>query len=573
MNFNDEKNRMSCETCAMGKQARQPFAKSASEAKNLIELIHSDLCGPMETQSIGGAKYILTFVDEYSKKVFVYFLKHKSDVLGKFIEFKVMIECQTERRVKIMRTDNGGEYVNEEFGAFFRANGIIHQLTCPYTPQQNGTAERYNRTIIEKAKCMLFDAKLPKTYWAEAVHMAVYLINRSLSTASSKQTPEELWSGNPVDVSNIRIFGTPVMVHVPKLKRKKLDPKSEKMIFVGFDDSTKGYRCINTSNRKLTISRDVIFLETDSPDCFTIDVENDVDPKNIELDSDSENDPNEEQTPINASPINDSTAASDSSTDVFEDTNEHASDPDYNPEETIPNTMNTPVTTRSRSVRNHQFQFNHLALFTEPSTDTEAINGEDSQHWNKAMQEEIESHKVNGTWTLVELPVGRKAIRNKWVFKIKRDDDGNVIRYKARLVAKGCSQKAGLDYNETFSPVVRYTTIRFLLALAVKNNFRIHQMDAVTAFLQGDLEEEIFMMQPEHFDDGTSKVCKLNRSIYGLKQAGRQWNFKLDAALKKFGLIKSQTDPCIYYTKDKRLIIAIYVDDFLILRMMRIWNI
>lgn len=246
MNFNDEKNRISCETCAMGKQSRQPFATSASQAKNLIALIHSDLCGPMETQSIGGAKYILTFIDEYSKKVFVYFLKHKSDVLGKFIEFKVMIECQTERRVKIMRTDNGREYVNEEFDAFFRANGIIHQMTCPYTAQQNGTAERYNRTIIEKAKCMLFDAKLPKTYWAEAVSMAVYLINRSLSSASSKQTPEEIWSSKPVDVSNIRKFGTPVMVHVPKQKRKKLDSKSQKLIFVGFDDRTKGYRCINT---------------------------------------------------------------------------------------------------------------------------------------------------------------------------------------------------------------------------------------------------------------------------------------------------------------------------------------
>lgn len=183
----------------------------------------------------------------------------------------------------------------------------------------------------------------------------------------------------------------------------------------------------------------------------------------------------------------------------------------------------------------------------EPSTVNEAIKGEEADDWKKAMQEEMESHRANGTWSLVELPTGRKPIKAKWVFKAKRNDSGEVIRYKARLVAKGCAQKYGIDYNETFSPVVRYASIRFLIALAVKNSYKIHQMDAITAFLQGSLDEMLFMEQPEGYKDGTNRVCRLNKAVYGLKQAGRQWNVKLDDALKRFGLKKCKTDPCIYY--------------------------
>lgn len=225
------------------------------------------------------------------------------------------------------------------------------------------------------------------------------------------------------------------------------------------------------------------------------------------------------------------------------------------------------MTTRSQASGNvHAFDLNlmNFAFFIEPGTVTEAINGPNGNNWKLAMDEEISSHLQNNTWSLDKLPAGRKAIKAKWVYKTKTDEAGNIIRYKARLVAKGCSQRFGIDYTETFSPVVRYNSIRFLMALAVQNDLRIHQMDAITAFLQGDLDEEIFMEQPEHYEDGTGRVCRLNRSIYGLKQAGRQWNLKLDNALKRFGLKKSKLDPCIYFTGDLSVLIAIYVDDFLI---------
>lgn len=261
INFADDDTEIKkCETCAYGKQHRQPFKSSETQTSNILEIIHSDLMGPMETQSIGHARYILTFIDDFSKKVFTFYLKSKSEALHKFMDFKIYVENQTERKIKIFRTDNGGEYCSSDFDDFCKRNGIQHQLTVAYTPQQNGVAERMNRTLVERAKCLLYDADLPKCFWGEAINMATYLINRSVC-ASHGKTPDEIFYGAKVDLSNLRIFGSSVMVHVPKEKRRKWDKKSERLIFVGYDSDTKAYRCINRDTRKLTVSRDVIFHE------------------------------------------------------------------------------------------------------------------------------------------------------------------------------------------------------------------------------------------------------------------------------------------------------------------------
>lgn len=161
------------------------------------------------------------------------------------------------------------------------------------------------------------------------------------------------------------------------------------------------------------------------------------------------------------------------------------------------------------------------------------------------MHDEFDSLIENETWTLVELPPGKIPIKCKWVFKTKLDANGNVFKHKARLVGKGCSQKHGIDYTETFAPVVRYTSIRFLIALAAKLNLHIHQMDAVTAYLNGELKEEIYMNQPERFNDSSGRVCKLKKSLYGLKQAGRIWNERLNTVLLSFGLKRSEVDQCV----------------------------
>ena len=182
------------------------------------------------------------------------------------------------------------------------------------------------------------------------------------------------------------------------------------------------------------------------------------------------------------------------------------------------------------------------------------------------MKNEIDSLMLNGTWVLTNLPPGEKPIKCKWVFKTKRDEYGNPVKFKARLVSKGFSQREGIDFNETFAPVVRYDSIRYLLALAVKYEMHIHQMDAVSAYLNGTLKETVYMEQPELFDDGSKKVCKLQKSIYGLKQSGRVWNETINNELLKMGLVRGEVDQCVYHKvgDGDMVYVAIYVDDVLI---------
>jgi hypothetical protein len=163
----------------------------------------------------------------------------------------------------------------------------------------------------------------------------------------------------------------------------------------------------------------------------------------------------------------------------------------------------------------------------------------------------------------VDLPKGRKAVKCRWVYKLKRDTHGNINRYKARLVAKGFTQKEGIDYHETFAPVAKMTTVRALLSLAAANDWEIHQMDVNTAFLYGDLAEEIYMEQPEGFENGTG-VCRLRKSLYGLKQAPKVWNGKLDSFLKRLGFQRSPEDHCLYWHSERNVVILVYVDDILI---------
>lgn len=210
----------------------------------------------------------------------------------------------------------------------------------------------------------------------------------------------------------------------------------------------------------------------------------------------------------------------------------------------------------------------------EPTTVKGAMASDEWDEWKLAMESEYESLLQNNTWELTDLPPDRKAINNKWVFRIKTDGNGNICRYKARLVAKGCSQRAGIDYKETFAPVVRYSSIRFLMSLAIKYDLNMEQMDAVSAFLQGDIDETVYMRQPAFFDDKTGRVCKLKRSIYGLKQASRQWNIKLSQVLLACGFKQCKTDPCIYIRRHKNsmVIVAVYVDDLLILWNNALWK-
>lgn len=250
-----------CRICAIGKQTRLPFSKSGSRASDLLEVVHSDICGPMEEESLGGSRYYLSFTDDKSRRIFVYFLKEKSGecVFNAFEEFRCMAERQTGKKLKTIRTDNGKEFTNRKLEDHLKRLGIRHQTTADYTPEQNGLAERVNRTIVERARCMLYEAGLPKSFWAEATATAVYLVNRS-PTKGHSTTPEEMWSGWKPNLAHVRVFGSKVMAHVPKPKRKKWDAKAFDCILTGFDEETKAYRLWDPKSRKIVKSRDVTFI-------------------------------------------------------------------------------------------------------------------------------------------------------------------------------------------------------------------------------------------------------------------------------------------------------------------------
>ena len=542
-----------CEGCLAGKMCRKPFPTVGEiRSTRKLQLVHSDICGPMQTQSIGGAKYFVTFIDDYTRCCAVYFMKCKSEVLDKFKEIEVTTTNDAGRAIGSLRTDNDGEYWSFAFQNYLKEKGIRHELTVPHSPQQNGVSERMNRTLVESARSMIAHAGLSNIFWAEAISAAAYVRNRLPTTALKEgETPYERWYGRKPDVSHFRVFGCMAYAHVPDCERRKLDAKSKKMRFVGYSLTSKGYRLFDETNRKLYIRRDVEFNESDFGQKSVMTTE--PDPKSMEVKQNADATAKDEE-------------------EVAENRRSEKEEEQLELRRSE-RTRKTPVRygyeeyadTATYRVRHVAY---HLSEVDEPSTIQEAKSGDHAAEWKVATEAEYNSLIENKTWKLVELPPGRKAIGCKWVFKLKHDVDGRVERFKARLVAKGYAQKYGIDYDEIFSPIVRFSSIRFLLAFAVQRDFLIHQMDVETAFLNGKLDEEIYMQQPEgYLKPGEEHlVCKLEKSLYGLKQSSRCWNKAFREGVEKIGFTQASADPCVFIRKEDTLtIIAIHVDDLMIL--------
>jgi hypothetical protein len=215
----------------------------------------------MQTESIGGRFYFLTFIDDFSKKIWIYFLRHKSETFAKFKEFKVEAKKQRGKYVKEIRSDGEEEYSSKEFANFCKSQSIIMQTTTRYTPQQNGVVEMKNQTIMNMERILLKEKCLSNTFWAEAVACSVYLLNRSPTTSLKMKVPQEAWSGTKVNVVHPRTFGCIAYAHIPSELRKKLDDRSEKCIFTGYSETSKAYRLYNPISKKLILNRDVKFMK------------------------------------------------------------------------------------------------------------------------------------------------------------------------------------------------------------------------------------------------------------------------------------------------------------------------
>ena len=468
-----------CEYCVLGKQTRVKFGTAIHNTKDILDYVHSDVWGPTRTASMGGKHYFVTFVDDFSRRVWVYTMKTKDDVLEIFINWKKMVETQIGRKIKYLRTDNGGEYRSDPFLRICRDAGIIRHFTVRNTPQQNGVAERMNRTLLEKVRCMLSNAGLGKEFWAEAVTYACHLINRLPSTAIDGRTPLEVWSGKPVnDYDSLHVFGCTAYYHV---KESKLDPRAKKAIFVGISSGVKGYRLLYPNSKKIIFSRDVTFDE--SPMLMKKTDENAEDiPQQVE----STRKQVEFESTINPVKIVEN--------ETIEDDEEVSAQEPLLQQESI--AMNRPRREICKPARFVDMVAYALPIVDDevPSTYREAVQCSEIDKWKNAMDEEMQSLRKNETWELAQLPTDKKAIGCKWVFT-KKDGFPNKehVRYKARLVAKGYAQREGIDYNEVFSPVVKHSSIRILLALVAQMNLELIQLDVKTAFLHGNLEEEIYM--------------------------------------------------------------------------------
>ena len=248
-----------CETCVGAKQRKNNFKPSETTTSEPLELVHLDVCGKLGHRSIGGAEYFLTLLDDKTHYVWVYPLKTKDQVFEHFKEWQAEVETFTGKKVKALRSDNGGEYTSNAFQAHLKCCGVRHELTIPKTPEQNGVAEHLNCTLLEATRALLLDAKLPQQFWAEAISTAAYLRNRSPTTAVDGATPHQAWFGQKPRVDHLRVFGCTGYVHIPKDERGKLDSKTRKSILLGYGSVQKGYRMFDPTTQKVTFSRNVTF--------------------------------------------------------------------------------------------------------------------------------------------------------------------------------------------------------------------------------------------------------------------------------------------------------------------------
>ncbi|GJY85814.1 putative RNA-directed DNA polymerase [Tanacetum coccineum] len=483
-----------CESCLSGKMTKKPFPHSNEKAKDLLRIIHTDVCGPLRHVSRQGASYFITFTDDYSRYGYVYLLKHKHEVFETFKVFKNEVENQLGKTIKAIRSDRGGEYISQEFKDYLKANGIVQQLTPPYTPQHNGVSERKNRTLLDMVRSMMNLTTFPLSFWDYALESATRILNM-VPTKKIDKTPYEMWYGKVPNLSYLKVWGCKALVK--RDTPDKLEQRSVKCIFIGYPKETIGYYFYFLPKNKIVVVRYAEFFEKRL-------INQEISERAVDLEEIQEQE---------------DTSPSEITSNIPQEVEGFGPPPQ---EEEIP-----------------------IRDLNEPTSYKVTMLDAKSNKWIDAMNAEIQSMMDNKVWVMVDLPPGCKTVGSKWLFKKKSDMD------------------------ETFSPVADIRAIRILISIAAYYDYEIWQMDVKTAFLNGYLDEDIYMVQPEGFIDPNHprKVCKLKRSIYGLKQASRSWNKRFDEEIKRFGFAQNLDEPCVYQKASGSNVtfLILYVDDIIIM--------
>ncbi|GKU93013.1 hypothetical protein SLEP1_g6653 [Rubroshorea leprosula] len=632
-----------CSGCQMGKICKLSFKRNNERATSLFQKVHCDLWGPSPVQSTHQFVYYAIFVDDYSRYTWFYPLHKKSDFFGVFQKFQKMIVNQFDKNIQVFQSDGGGEFSSKAFVNYLAECGIKQQVSCPGNPEQNGTAERKHKHIVETGLTMLLHANMPPRYWVEGFSTAVFLINRMPTPILKNKSPYFILYGKVPNYSMIKVFGCRCFPYLKDYAANKLQPRSLPCVFIGYSPIHKGYKCLHPPTQRVYISRHVVFDENFLPyfnlSCLSSNVSTggelckypDCDdwtraPSNLqpsrkvdELTSApaSEQHINEDNTVVSTNTrvitINEDNSWAEHNdmhsrqgmpvaiqiqeefesppstinaqeNEVASSSLPNASEEGANPSQpslvsessyshhggVLPPPHNAtstsvhPMVTRAKSRKHtghvqtvfqksvHNMTTNNSVLNSaglnvqEPKTVKQALK---LPHWVDAMKEELEALHNNNTWTLVPSPSPQtNIVGSKWVFKTKLHSDGSIDRFKARLVARGYSQVPGLDFDETFSPVLKPTTLRLVIALATTLSWPLRQLDVKNAFLHGKLKEEVYMSQPPGFEDPIhpNYVCKLNKSIYGLKQAPRAWFDTFTIQLFQIGFYCSRADSSLF---------------------------
>ncbi|CAL8152291.1 unnamed protein product [Prunus armeniaca] len=488
-----------------------------------------------------------TGIDDCTRMCWMYFLRYKYEVFNVFKKVMAAVELQSGYKLNKLRSDRGGKYTSNEFNRFCDEMGMERQLTVAYSPQQNGVAERKNRTIVEMAKCMMFDKSMPLEFWAEAVNTAVYILNRCPTEALEKKTPFEACSGKKSGIKHLRVFGTLCYAHVPNQQRQKLDLASKRCVFLGYGSCEKGYRLYNLVTGKVIISRDVVFNEDASWD-WNAQQECSVSVPLTEMMSKKEEEIND-TTVMQAESLvaNDVLLEDNKKESAGIDTGAHDID-------------HTPLKYKSLT---EVYERCNICII-ELETFEEAIK---DASWQKTMETELEMIEKNDTWELVKRPSDKPIVGVKWIYKVKLNLDGSVQKNKARLVAKGYTQKPGIDFNETFAPVARLDTVRTLIALVAQKRWKLFQLDVKLAFLNGVLHEGVYVDQPPGFviKNKDDRFYRLKKALYSLKQAPRAWYEEINSYFTAVGFQRSPSEAALYVKTAKSgiLIVSLYVDDII----------
>ena len=514
----NEKPEEPCEICIASKMSKKPFKRNTKRATRKFELVHSDIAGPMRTPTtLEGHVYVINFIDDFSRHTTVYTMKHKSEALQMFKRYIAENGTPENLSIGALKSDNGGEYTSREFTQYCIDNKIGRKLSIARTPEQNGIAERSWRTLFDMIRALLGDAKLGNQWWGKAIKCAAYIRNRCLTKGNKqKLTPHELFTGEKPNLSKMRIFGCRVFAYNDDPNRSKTDPRALEGIFVGYGEQTNGYLVYLPNSRKIISSRNVEFFEN-SPlnkeekkvipivppsivDVPTSSTQQYIDvllPITIDKEEEQQMPPGSLPSSRQGSPVKPPSPQQTVNSPVTQQitmpsspqrTTITRSTLSQQEKTSSPKIQEPRRSTRDRPPGNklkdpdvvlpgeaHQVEYalatqivggNEITNLSDitPKTFREASTGIDSEKWDKAMDEEIASLNNNKTWTLVELPPDRTAIGSKWIYKIKQNANGSIARYKARLVAQGFTQQYGIDYKDTFAPVVKDYNTQTLLS-------------------------------------------------------------------------------------------------------------